>query len=58
MVQSLASTRHLTNIEMILSDYDTYLPDASLDAVLFYDTYHPLNKPEVVMREFSPRPEN
>ena len=51
MVRSLASIRHLTNIETILSDYDTGLPDASLDAVLFYDTYHTLNKPEVVMRE-------
>ncbi len=51
MVRSLASIRHLTNIETILSDYDTGLPDASLDAVLFYDTYHTLNKPEVVLRE-------
>ena len=51
MVRNLASIRHLTNIETILSDYDTGLPDASLDAVLFYDTYNTLNKPEVVMRE-------
>ena len=35
MVWNLASIRHLTNIETILSDYDRGLPDASLDAVLF-----------------------
>jgi len=27
------------------------LPGESLDIILFYDTYHSLNKPELVMKE-------
>lgn len=51
MVRHLVSIKHLENIETILSDYDTGLPGGSLDTVLFYDTYHTLNKPELVMKE-------
>jgi ubiquinone/menaquinone biosynthesis C-methylase UbiE len=51
MVRHLTSIKQLKNIETILSDYDTGLPSASLDVVLFYDTYHTLNKPELVMKE-------
>lgn len=51
MVRHLASIKQLKNIETILSDYDTGLPSESLDTVLFYDTYHTLNKPELVMKE-------
>ncbi|AKB30574.1 SAM-dependent methyltransferase [Methanosarcina siciliae C2J] len=51
MVRHLASIKQLKNIETILSDYDTGLPGGSLDTVLFYDTYHTLNKPELVMKE-------
>ncbi|WP_235282784.1 class I SAM-dependent methyltransferase [Methanosarcina sp. 1.H.T.1A.1] len=51
MVRHLASIKQLKNIETILSDYNTGLPGESLDIVLFYDTYHTLNKPELVMKE-------
>lgn len=51
MVHYLASIKQLENIETILSDYNTGLPNASLDVVLFYDTYHTLKKPELVMKE-------
>jgi len=51
MVRHLTSIKQLKNIETILSDYNTGLPGESLDTVLFYDTYHTLNKPELVMKE-------
>ncbi|WP_269848871.1 class I SAM-dependent methyltransferase [Methanosarcina horonobensis] len=51
MVRHLAALRSLKNVETILTDYDTGLPAASVDVVLFYDTYHALNKPELVMKE-------
>lgn len=51
MVRHLTSIKHLNNIETILSDYNTGLPSESLDVVLFYDTYHALKRPELVMKE-------
>ncbi|MCQ1536500.1 class I SAM-dependent methyltransferase [Methanosarcina sp. KYL-1] len=51
MVRNLASIKNLTNVETILSDCATGLPPASLDAVLFYDTFHALSEPEKILKE-------
>lgn len=51
MVQSRAARKKLTNIETILSDCATGLPDQSLDAVLLYDTFHDLAEPDKVLAE-------
>ncbi len=50
-VQRLASKKQLANIETILSDCKTGLPDNSLDVVLFYDTLHDLSEPDKVLEE-------
>lgn len=51
MVRSLASIRQLENIEPILTDYNTGLFGDSVDIVLFYDTFHTLKEPQLVMKE-------
>ncbi len=51
-VQGLARKHNLTNVETILSDCDTGLPDTTIDAVLLYDTLHTLNDPIKVLKEF------
>jgi ubiquinone/menaquinone biosynthesis C-methylase UbiE len=50
-VQSVAAKRRLTNIEAILSDCATGLPDQSTDVVLLYDTFHDLSEPDEVLAE-------
>ena len=50
-VQSTASKKRLTNIETILSDCATGLPDESIDVALLYDTLHDLSKPDEVLAE-------
>ncbi len=51
MVQKLAAKKKLTNVQTLLSDGKTGLPDSSIDAVLFYDTYHCLSDPDAVLKE-------
>jgi ubiquinone/menaquinone biosynthesis C-methylase UbiE len=51
MVQGIISRKHLTNVETILSDCRTGLPDNILDAVLLYDTLHDLRDPDCVLDE-------
>ncbi len=51
MVQGIASRKHLLNVETILSDCKTGLPDNSLDVVLLYDTLHALSDPNCVLEE-------
>jgi len=51
MVQSRAAKKKLTNIETILSDGATGLPDRSLDAALLYDVFHELAEPDKVLAE-------
>jgi ubiquinone/menaquinone biosynthesis C-methylase UbiE len=51
MVQKLVAKKKLTNVQTILSDGKTGLPDSSIDAVLFYDTYHCLGEPDGVLKE-------
>jgi ubiquinone/menaquinone biosynthesis C-methylase UbiE len=50
-VQRLVSRRGLTNVETILSDCQTGLPDDSMDVALLYDIYHDLAEPEAVLKE-------
>jgi ubiquinone/menaquinone biosynthesis C-methylase UbiE len=50
-VRDAASKRGLANIETILSDCATGLPDESIDIVLLYDTFHELGKPDEVLAE-------
>jgi len=50
-VKDIASKKQLTNVETILSDCQTGLPDNSLDAVLLYDAFHHLSDPDVVLKE-------
>jgi ubiquinone/menaquinone biosynthesis C-methylase UbiE len=51
MVKKIAAKNQLTNVETILSDCKTGLPDDSIDAVLLYDTFHDLADPNGVLEE-------
>jgi ubiquinone/menaquinone biosynthesis C-methylase UbiE len=51
MVQHIAKKKQLTNVETILSDCKTGLPDDSIDVVLLYDAFHDLNNPDEVLEE-------
>jgi ubiquinone/menaquinone biosynthesis C-methylase UbiE len=50
-VQNIATKQKLVNIETILSDCTTGLPDESIDVVLLYDTFHSLSEPDTVLAE-------
>jgi len=50
-VKSLAAGHKLANVQTILSDGATGLPDGSIDVVLLYDVLHHLKSPEDVLRE-------
>ena len=50
-VQNMATKKRLTNIEAILSNCATGLPDESIDVVLLYDTLHLLGEPDEVLAE-------
>jgi ubiquinone/menaquinone biosynthesis C-methylase UbiE len=50
-VQSSAKKKHLPNVQTILSDCQTGLPDGSIDVVLLYDTFHALSDPDAVLAE-------
>jgi len=50
-VQRIASKKQLTNVEAILSDCETGLPDNSVDVILLYDTFHDLSDPNGVLAE-------
>ncbi len=51
MVRVIASKNKLTNVETILSDCRTGLPDNGVDVVLLYDTFHDLRDPNEVLQE-------
>jgi len=51
MVQNTASKKQLANVETILSDCATGLPDNSIDVILLYDILHDLNKSDDVLQE-------
>jgi len=50
-VRDIASKKQLANMETILSDCQTGLPDNTLDAVLLYAAFHHLSDPDVVLKE-------
>jgi ubiquinone/menaquinone biosynthesis C-methylase UbiE len=50
-VKDIASKKRLANLETILSDCQTGLPDKSLDVVLLYDIFHHLSDPDRVLKE-------
>jgi ubiquinone/menaquinone biosynthesis C-methylase UbiE len=50
-VKKLVLKHHLNNVETILSDGKTGLPDTSMDIVLLYDVLHTLNHPEDILVE-------
>ena len=51
MVQNTIRKRQLTNVETILSECNTGLPDSSVDVVILYDTFHDLHQPNTVLEE-------
>jgi len=50
-VKKIVSGRQMSNVETILSDCQTGLPDNSLDAVLLYDVFHHLRDKKRVLKE-------
>lgn len=50
-VQKKALKKGLKNIQVILSDRETGLKNASIDFVLLYDTFHGLRNPGAVLDE-------
>ena len=51
MVKKIISKKKLQNVETILSDCKTGLPDKSIDVVLLYDVFHDLEDQDSVLRE-------
>lgn len=51
MVKKIAVKNKLTNVETILSNRETGLPNDSIDVVLLYDTFHDLRDPQGVLEE-------
>jgi ubiquinone/menaquinone biosynthesis C-methylase UbiE len=51
MVKKIVARKGLTNVEAILSDRETGLPDDSMDRVLLYDVFHDLPDPDGVLEE-------
>jgi len=50
-VQNIMAKNNLINVDTILSDCKTELPDNSIDVVLLYDTFHDLNNPNKILEE-------
>jgi ubiquinone/menaquinone biosynthesis C-methylase UbiE len=50
-VRSIAEKKRLANVETILSDCRTGLPNESVDVVLLYDTFHHLSERGRVLEE-------
>jgi ubiquinone/menaquinone biosynthesis C-methylase UbiE len=51
MVNKIAAKKGLSNVETILSDRKTGLPDESVDVILLYDVFHDLRDPDGVLAE-------
>jgi ubiquinone/menaquinone biosynthesis C-methylase UbiE len=51
MVKKIAAKKQLQNVETIISDCKTGLPDDGIDVVLMYDTFHDLAEPNMVLEE-------
>jgi ubiquinone/menaquinone biosynthesis C-methylase UbiE len=50
-VRDIVSKKQLANVETVLSDCQTGLPDDSLDVVLLYDIFHDLSDPNEILKE-------
>jgi ubiquinone/menaquinone biosynthesis C-methylase UbiE len=50
-VEAIAARKNLNNIETIISDGPTGLPDGSLDTVLLYDVFHEVKKQDDILKE-------
>ncbi len=50
-VRDMAAKSELTNVEAILSNCKTGLPENSVDVVLLYDTFHDLSDQNGVLKE-------
>lgn len=50
-VRRIIKKNDLTNVETILSDCATGLPDDSIDVVLLYDIFHDLKNPNEILKE-------
>jgi len=50
-VKKIVAKKQLTNVETILSDRKTGLPDNSMNRVLLYDVFHDLTDPDNVLEE-------
>ena len=53
MVKKLVAKKQLSNVEAILSDCDTSLPNVSVDVVLVYDVLHELKNRDAVLEELN-----
>ena len=53
MVKKLVAKKQLSNVEAILSDCDTSLPNVSVDVVLAYDVLHELKNRDAVLEELN-----
>jgi ubiquinone/menaquinone biosynthesis C-methylase UbiE len=51
MVKKLADEKKLTNVETVLSECSTGLPDEQIDVVLLYDVFHDLENQNAVLSE-------
>ena len=52
-VENIAFKHHLKNVRTVRSGLKTGLPDAGVDVVLLYDTYHDLSRPADVLAELA-----
>ena len=50
-VKNIIAKKKLTNVETILSDCKTGLPDNSIDVVLLHDILHELSEPSKILEE-------
>ena len=50
-VENLIVNRGIANIQTVLSDCDTGLPDNSVDVILLFDIFHLFDDPNKILRE-------
>jgi len=50
-VQKIIAKNQLNNVEVILCDRETQLPDKTIDVILFYDILHSLNDVNRILKE-------
>jgi len=51
MVKKLAEDKKLSNVETVLSECSTGLPDGQIDVALLYDVFHDLENEKAVLSE-------